>query len=184
MAPVYLVVAAMWPFSLRWLQWQCCLCWGCTWSCSRPGLVSKAHKEGAFVPGRDGMLKIMFFFSLWLSVNQTKYIYWNVDIEQASGGFDRNEDRFDPYSEQSPPDSSLLPRVSHLSRWSCAIPLRCSSCQFRCRKWSSSHRSWQCSSGALESTPWGIWLFRTFRTEQIRHVPNFCMAWPAWPAWV
>ena len=65
MAPVYLVVAAMWPFSLRWLQWQCCLCWGCTWSCSRPGLVSKAHKEGAFVPGRDGMLKIMFFFLVY-----------------------------------------------------------------------------------------------------------------------
>lgn len=30
------------------------------------------------------------------------YIYWNVDIEQASGGFGRIEDRFDPYSEQSP----------------------------------------------------------------------------------
>ena len=51
-----------------------------------------------------------------MAFSESKYIYWNVDIEQASGGFGRNEDRFDPYSEQSPPDSSLLPRVSHLSR--------------------------------------------------------------------
>ena len=45
---------------------------------ARVGLKGpQGHKEGAFVPDRDGMLKSMGCRdpSLWLSVNQSIYIY-------------------------------------------------------------------------------------------------------------